>query len=61
MRFHVAGPKPPAQAAEPGPNAGLRAQAGAAAHGSISELRKSELANCRAESVTLGEGGIQAC
>lgn len=28
---------------------------------SISELRKSELANCTAESVTLGEGGIQAC
>lgn len=28
---------------------------------SISERRKSELANCRAESVTLGEGGIQAC
>lgn len=53
----------------PGPNRLHRQQglvpARSSAHrppsSSISELRKSELANCTAKSVTLGEGGIQAC
>lgn len=42
-------------AAEPGPSAQLCTQATAP------ELRESELADCRAERVTLGEGGVQAC
>lgn len=71
MRDHVAAWKPPAQAAALGPSTELHTQDTAAARSSISRVGKSTLsralgrfgllANCRPESVTLGDGGIKAC
>lgn len=57
--------KPPAHAAAPGPSVELREPATAPAWSSASGLGKSEPAgrpaNCTAQSVTLGDGGIKAC
>lgn len=71
MRDHVAAWKPPAQAAALGPSTELHTQDTATARSSISRVGKSTLsralgrfgllANCRPESVTLGDGGIKAC